>query len=612
MNKRILLCLAVTFLVHLCRAQSIDTIFVADFGVKPYSYENSVTQLQAAIDACKKKGAKVLSFAKGRYDIWPEGATRKEYYISNTSREEECPSKIKTVGLLFDNIQNLKVEGNGALLMFHGEMTTVALDHCQNVSLNGLHIDFERPAGSELRYEEVGKGYVDVLVHRDTNYEIVDGKMNLYGEGWKSNINHCIEFDKELETCRYSQGWNVLSRTSAQEISPRIVRFATPSDFSPKKGNTLTIRDIIRDQVGMFINQSRQVTLTDMQMHYMHGLGIISQYAENITMNNVKCMPRPESGRLLAASADMMHFSGCKGKIIVDGCYFDGAQDDPINIHGTNLRVIEKVNSNTLNLRFSHGQSYGFQAYFPGDTVAFGKAVTMERVSKSRVRSIKPLSTYIWQVEFDQNVPEWLNMNHDCVENLTCTPSVEIRNNYFTHTSTRGTLVTTPRKVVIENNIYYKTGMSAILIEGDAEGWFESGPVCDVLINGNTFIDCGYNGGPGNAVIAINPSNTVINANRPVHKNIRIEKNTFKVFDFPVLFAKSTEGLSFVGNTIERTTLLTPSTSNKNLFYLNGCNGVIIKNIIYKGNVLGKNIQLENMKRKQLKSSSELVIRGIK
>lgn len=71
--------------------------------------------------------------------------------------------------------------------------------------------------------------------------------------------------------------------------------------------------------------------------------------------------------------------------------------------------------------------------------------------------------------------------------------------------------------------------MSAILIEGDAEGWFESGPVNDVLIRENTFVDCAYNGGPGNAVIAINPSNSVINANRPVHKNIRIENNLLRV-----------------------------------------------------------------------------------
>lgn len=139
--------------------------------------------------------------------------------------------------------------------------------------------------------------------------------------------------------------------------------------FQPKQGNTLTIRDVIRDQVGMFIHRSKNVVLKDMRMHYMHGLGIISQYSDNITMCRVKCMPEPKSGRLLAASADMMHFSGCRGRLLIDSCYFAGAQDDAINIHGTNLKVVEKVSSNTLNMRFSHGQSYGFQAYFTGDTV---------------------------------------------------------------------------------------------------------------------------------------------------------------------------------------------------------------------------------------------------
>ena len=205
--ERILLCLFFAFLVHLSKAQCTDTIYISDFGLKPYSYENSVAQLQAAIEACKQKGAKVLSFSKGRYDIWPEGAVRKEFYISNTSTEKECPSKIKTIGLLFNKMRNLKVEGNGALLMFHGKMTTIVLDSCQDVTLEGLSVDFERPAGSELHYEYVGENYVDVSVHRDTKYEIVNGKLNLYGEGWKSNKNHCIEYDGQTETCHYSQGW---------------------------------------------------------------------------------------------------------------------------------------------------------------------------------------------------------------------------------------------------------------------------------------------------------------------------------------------------------------------------------------------------------------------
>lgn len=252
-----------------------------------------------------------------------------------------------------------------------------------------------------------------------------------------------------------------------------------------------------------------------------------------------------------------------------------GAQDDPINVHGTNLRAIEKVDDRTLVLRFMHGQSYGFNAYFEGDTVAFVKASTMERFASATVTSVKRLTDRTVEVSFDRNIPESLELNHDCVENISCTPEVEIRHCYFTRTSTRGTLMTTPRKVVIADNTYYKTGMSAILIEGDAEGWYESGPVKDVLIQNNTFIDCAYNGGPEHAVIALHPSNTIIDANRPVHKNVRIIGNKFQTWGNPVLYAKSTSGLVFKENEVTVSADATPA--KKELFILKGCKDVKIK-----------------------------------
>lgn len=584
-------------------AQPKDTVYVSDFGAKPYTYENCVKKVQAAVDECKRTGAKVLSFEKGRYDLWPEGAIRREYFISNSSSETECPSKVKTVGLHFNGMKNLVIDGNGAMLMFHGKMITMAFEHSDNIRLQNISADFERPTASELCYTKVDDNGVEVTVHPDTRYEIVNGRMNLIGEGWKSNINHCIELHKDTELFLYSQGWNVLASSDAKEISRGVIRFSTPADFKPKVGNILTIRDIIRDQVGMFIFESSNITLNRVNMHYMHGLGIVNQYVNNITMDNVNCSPRQESGRMLTSSADMMHFSGCRGKVTIRDCYFKGAQDDPVNIHGTNLRIVEKVDNTTLKLRFMHHQSYGFNAFFPGDEVAFVRAEAMERFASSKVVSVKRLSDRELLVNFSTPVPANLQLNHDCVENMTCTPEVEIRNSYFTRTSARGVLVTTPRKVVIENNTFYKTGMSAVLIEGDAEGWYESGPVNDVLIRNNTFVDCARQGGPGNAIIALNPSNTVIDANRPVHRNVRIEGNTFNTYDYPVLYAKSTDGLVFKDNKIVRTNTLQPSSGNNNTFYLNGCKNVLIQGTIFEGDVLGRNVKTDNMKKSYYKYS---------
>lgn len=578
--------------------QQKDTICISDFGILPHSYENSVEKLQTAIRACKQQKAKVLTFPKGRYDFWPEGAVRKEYFITNTSTEEECPSKIKTIGLLFEDMEGLTIEGNDATLMFHGKMTMIAFAHCKQIKLHNLHFDFERPGGSEITYTKAGPTGVEIRLHKDSRYEIANGRIHLYGEGWRSNKNHCIEYDPDTEYFYYSNGWNILESSSATEVAPGIIRFATPQEFHPKIGNTLTVRDIIRDQVGMFIYESQDITLDNVGVHYMHGLGIVSQYTRNVTMKEVKCMPRNESGRILASSADFMHFSGCSGKIAILDCRFAGAQDDPINVHGTNLRAIERVGEQGLKLRFMHGQSYGYNAFFKGDTIAFVKAATMERFASACVRSVKRLTDRTLEVLFDRNIPKELELNHDCVENISCTPELEVRNCYFTRTSTRGTLVTTPRKVVIADNIYYKTGMSAILIEGDAEGWYESGPVKDVLIKNNTFIDCAYNGGPGNAVIALHPSNTIIDAGHPVHKNIRIIGNTFKTSGNPVLYAKSTEGLIFEENKITNT--LSTGYPIKPALILNGCKDVVIKNNIPEISS-AKNLDYQNMKKKYIK-----------
>ena len=581
------------------QARQQDTVFVSDYGIRPYTYENQTGRLRAVIDDCKRLNAKVLVFKKGRYDFWPEDAVRKEYFITNTSTEQECPSKVKTIGLFFEEMQGLTVEGNDATLMFHGKMTMIAFAHSKQMKFRNLHIDFERPGGSEITYTRVDDNGVEVSLHRDSRYEIENGKIHLYGEGWCSSRNHCIEYDPENKHFFYSHGWNTLATAKAEEVAPGIVRFNTPADFRPKVGNTLTVRDIIRDQVGMFIYESQDVTLENVGMHYMHGLGIVSQYTRNITMRNVTCAPREGSGRILASSADFMHFSGCSGKISILGCRYAGAQDDPINVHGTNLRAVKKVDDRTLELRFMHGQSYGFNAYFAGDTVAFVKASTMERFAMATVTSVRRLTDRTVEVALDRPVPQALELDHDCVENMSCTPEVEIRNCHFTRTSTRGTLMTTPRKVVIAGNTYYKTGMSAILIEGDAEGWYESGPVKDVLIENNTFIDCAYNGGPENAVIALHPSNTVVDANRPVHRNVRIIGNRFQLAGNPVLYAKSTEGLVFKDNEVE----LLPDTNakQKELFILNGCKKVEIKDNVLPHAFSIKDIRFENMKKKYRK-----------
>lgn len=78
---------------------------------------------------------------------------------------------------------------------------------------------------------------------------------------------------------------------------------------------------------------------------------------------------------------------------------------------------------------------------------------------------------------------------------------------------------------MIENNVFFRTGMQAILVENDALGWFESGPIHDLTIRNNAFEDCSYNSFPGNYAIKISPQNNAFQPNYWVHQNISIENN---------------------------------------------------------------------------------------
>lgn len=546
-----------SLLVALFMTQAVDTVRVADHGIIPDTGMDCTAPLRELLESCKGDGRKVVSFEPGRYDFMTDDAVRREIFISNTSSEEECPSKEKTIGILIEGQDNLTIDGHGATFVFHGKQTMIAIIGSKDVTLKNIHVDCERPGGSELTYAGFNPPYVDVRFHKDSWYSIGDdGILDLVGEGWKTEYPHCIELDASNGHFTYSEDWDVLHSSKAVELEPGLVRFETPDGFTPTVGNTLTIRDRIRDQVGILNLENKGVTFEDCQIHYMHGLGIISQFSEDVTMRRVYCTPREGSGRVLASSADFMHFSGCRGKIKVLDCKFCGAQDDPINVHGTNLRVVAAdPASKTLKLRFMHGQSYGFTAFHPGDKVALVNAESLQRYCYAHVKNVQRINDYELSVTLDKALPEELKIDSDVVENITWTPKVEIRGNHFTRTSTRGVLMTSPRKAIISDNTFLKTGMAGILIAADARDWYESGPVRDVRIERNHFIDCCYNS--HQAVITIEPSNIV---DGPVHGKIRVSDNVFEgeMLGRPadrepsdaIICAKSTALLTVSGNIV--------------------------------------------------------------
>ncbi len=483
-----------------------------------------------------------IELLPGRYLFGREESVHRRYHISNTTSEVEDDDPTKHIALWLKGLKNVTIDGGGSLLLMDGEMTSFVIDSCRNITLKNFSIDFVAPTQTEFEVIAQDENHIWAKVHPTSHYIIEDGKLVWQGNGWSFSGGIAQIYDRERDiTWRSWSPMDGLIQTT--ETRPGVLQLSYSQKPEVKPGWIFQMRDAIRDEVCGLIQYSRQVQLENIYVHYAGNFGIVGQYSENLSFNRLFFEPEPGSGRTNVGFADFLQISGCKGDVVIENSRFTGAHDDPINIHGTHLQVLEYLSDTQVKLGFMHHQTYGFQPFAKGDEVAFVNANTLVPIVEAEVKRVVRANDRQWIVELNRPLPQSVkDVELVSVENLTWTPNVVIRNNYFSRIPTRGILVTTRRKVVIENNLFFRMQMSAILIADDARSWFESGPVTHVTIRRNRFIEC------GEPVIHIAPENRDYAG--AVHRNISVVDNHFQLKGNLLLQARSTDGILFQGNLI--------------------------------------------------------------
>lgn len=581
--------------------KSITTIKVSDYGLKPDSKVNSISAIIKAVNECKKHPGSILKFEKGRYDFWPDSTFTKEYFESNTT--DNNPKKL---GVLLEDCKGLTVDGQGSEFIFHGAMQPFTIDNSQNITIRNVSVDWDIPLTAQARVLATSPKNIDLEI--DTlqfPYEITGGKLVFVGENWKAEPSGYMEY--EANTHRIAAGTGdegcVLGNWSnypVEELKPGTVRMNGQFTRTPAVGNYLILRHSPRDHAGIFIQESTDVTLENINIYHTAGLGILSQFSRNLTYTNVKSIPNPAKNRYLSGHDDGFHISNCAGLVKITGCEFGGLMDDPINVHGTSVKIIEKIDNQKLKCRFMHEQSTGMEWGHLNDTVGFIENESMRTLAKGVVKSFSKMNRDEFVIELNQPIPVEI-VAGDAVENLSWSPAVTITKCKFGSCRARGLLVSTPGKVLIDANEFESSG-SAILIAGDANGWYESGAVSDVTISNNIFKDACMTSMYQfcEAIISIDPIIPAIDSLKPFHRNINIEKNTFNAFDYPVLYAFSVDGIRFNNNRIVRSHLHEPFHKRKHCLTFEACLKVEVKGNVFEGDVLAKDIYLEKMDKKEV------------
>lgn len=562
MRRNITLVLAtIMFAANLSGQKIYDA---SDFGIVPGTGEDMTEEVAIAIAAIKaERNGKpaVLQFRSGEYNFCPDSALVREYYISN--HDQDNP---KRVAIALEGMKNFTIRGNAkgkAEFIMNGRMLPVAMVDCENCALESVSIDTRVPQITQVEVIEndTENGYITYRVAPYANYKIVDRRFVTYGSNWEFTPGWGIAFDGKTKHVVYNTSDIGVGVHNVEEVAPRVIR-APWRDARLVPGTVVAMRSYARPTPGIFVSCSKNISLEQTTVHYAEGMGLLVQVSENISLNSFAVALKEGSGRFFTTQADATHFSGCKGKIDSRGGFYEGMMDDAINVHGTYLRVVKRLDDNTLVGRYMHGQAYGFYWGGAGDDVQFVRSDVMEITEPNRIVEIVPHDKDViagckeFKIKFEKPLPADIANGKYGIENLEWTPEVVFDGNTIRNNRARGALFSTPKRTVVENNFFDHTSGTAILLCGDCNGWFETGACREVIIRKNRFVNALTNMFQfTNGIISIYPEiPNLAEQTKYFHggngKGVVIEENVFETFDAPVVYAKSLDGLRFVGNKV--------------------------------------------------------------
>lgn len=563
-----------------------NSIRLKDFGIVPD------TDITLALYSLMKEYTTDTEFIfeNGDYYLSPFEEMKAEYNLSNSIAVAE-----RTLGVWMKNMKNCVLSGNGAKLYYSGQMQAITIDHCENILVKDLVIDWKKPLVAEGLIVNATDEYADVYIdqkifpHRVTDnwIEFDTGADEWYPLIKKSGI---IRYDANKCVCRNTGDDFILK--DMEILGNSTYRLYPFKKAKVNVGELCILRHNSRIHAGLFAEKSSDITVENVTFHSCGGLGCLAQFCHNLTYRKVHFLPNTNVGRMVSNGRDDgMHITCNSGTVNITECTFLGLMDDPVNVHSCCVTSDNCPDNKTLKCSYGHEQACGFKYWAePGDKIVFIERKHMSQIGSATVASYTLDDPMNFTLCFNEELPEQVialaqSQNMLALDNETHTSALNCTKNHFGSCRARGVLVSTPQPVLIEDNIFESSG-SAILVAGDSNYWFESGECHDVVIKNNVFTGACLSSMYEfcNGIISISPVVIEPETDKPFHKNIHISKNIFETADTPVLYAFSCENLTFKNNHIFKSFRSEKWHPKDNIINLSFCRNVDLSDNYYIGN----------------------------
>jgi len=540
-------------------------------GLAPQSGVDMTAKVMEAVRKVDAAGGGTVTLAKGTYDFYAASAAKLRFHVSNHDQPAERPVFLPLIG-----VKNVTIASEGARFLMHGMGTALLLQHTENVAVRGVTVEWAKPFFAKATVVGFEDGRTRVRFGARDIVRLVDGRLLLIGEDWTSELRSGNAFDGRTH--------EMVERTADIAFGKRVDAgadgtFLVDRDLSKvgagcKAGDVCVMRSGYRPHPIVCLDRAKDTRFENFVFRDGFGMGIVAQLSENVTLSGGGCYPkdRTEYG---ANVIDATHFSNCRGQVVVENCRFEGMADDALNVHSTCLGVVARTGADTIRCRYMHPQAIGFGVFAAGDRIRFIAGKTLENGYIGKVKRVVTHDEREVTLTLEEAIPSQYGAG-DAVENADFQCAVSFRGNTVANNRARGVLFTTPKKIVCEDNLFDHVSGSAILLAGDAQGWYESGACEDLVIRRNRFRNCltsvfQY----CSALVSIYPEVKQLDRQtRRYHRNVTIEDNDIETFDVPLLFALSAENVTWRNNRVTRNSDYRGL--NKPPFVTKGCSHVTV------------------------------------
>jgi hypothetical protein len=262
---------------------------VVDFGADPTGVKDSTAAVQRAIGSLARRNARLV-FPAGKYIFAASDAVLMEFH----------------------NYEGLEIFGNGAELSFSGATRPLLIHGCKDLEVHDIIFDWTRPAFSQGVVRSISDCSMTVAI--DPIYPIDGSEPVLTIVAFESRRGAA-----PLATSAAQRSVTTSKLTGAQTLE---VGLSEQAPFH--EGTSVVLLHPGASQPALHLQGCDQVLLETVIFHAAPGAAALLEGCRDITLNMLRVIPHPGSGRLISTCGGGVELIDCTGTVTAQQAVLHG------------------------------------------------------------------------------------------------------------------------------------------------------------------------------------------------------------------------------------------------------------------------------------------------